>query len=48
MRTKLTCPCGTYIEGVDEDDLVTKAQAHLAQAHPSMSYGREEILFIAE
>ncbi len=48
MRTKLTCPCGTYIEGSDEDDLVERTQQHLREAHPQMRYGREEILFIAE
>lgn len=48
MRTKLTCPCGVYIEGEDEDDLVELTQVHLADKHPQMHYGREEILFIAE
>ena len=47
MKTRLSCPCGEYIEGKDEDDLVEKAQAHLAEKHPGHEYSREEILFIA-
>ncbi|GAA1822988.1 hypothetical protein GCM10009812_14120 [Nocardioides marinus] len=47
MKTRLSCPCGTVIKGQDEDDLVEKTQAHLAAEHPGMSYGRDEILFIA-
>ena len=47
MKTRLSCPCGTVIKGQDEDELVEKTQAHLAAEHPRMSYGRDEILFIA-
>ncbi|NYG59827.1 hypothetical protein BJ980_002750 [Nocardioides daedukensis] len=47
MKTKLNCPCGEYIQGENEDDLVEKTQAHLAADHPGMEYGRDEILFIA-
>ena len=47
MRTTLICPCGEHIKGVDEDDLVEKAQKHLAEAHPSHEYTRDEILFMA-
>lgn len=47
MKTRLNCPCGESIRGTDEDDLVEKTQAHLAEKHPDMSYGRDEILFIA-
>jgi hypothetical protein len=49
MKTWLECPCGEVIRGVDEDDLVEKAQAHLAAAHPELAeiYQREHILFIA-
>jgi hypothetical protein len=47
MKTRLTCPCGERIVGVDEDDLVAKTQAHLAKAHPGLEYDREQILFIA-
>ena len=47
MKTQLDCPCGEHIVGIDEDDLVEKTMAHLADKHPGMDYGREEILFIA-
>jgi predicted small metal-binding protein len=47
MKTRLTCPCGEVIRGKDEDELVELTQRHLADAHPGMHYGRDEILFIA-
>ena len=47
MKTRLNCPCGEYIQGADEDDLVEKAQAHLAEAHPGREYDRDAILFMS-
>ncbi len=47
LKTRLSCPCGELIEGADEDDLVTRTQAHLAEKHPGHEYSRDEILFIA-
>jgi hypothetical protein len=49
MKTNLQCPCGEMITGKDEDDLVEKAQAHLAEKHPDLvgHYTREHILFMA-
>ncbi|WP_431956196.1 DUF1059 domain-containing protein [Nocardia lijiangensis] len=47
MKRNLNCPCGEAIVGTDEDDLVTKTQAHLAEKHPGHDYSRDEILFIA-
>lgn len=49
MKTHLQCPCGEMIEGKDEDDLVEKAEAHLADKHPDLAghYTREQILFMA-
>ncbi|MCD4534539.1 DUF1059 domain-containing protein [Nocardioides sp. cx-169] len=47
MKTRLSCPCGTTITGADEDELVERTQAHLAQAHPGREYDREMILFMA-
>jgi hypothetical protein len=47
MKTHLNCPCGEAITGKDEDDLVEKAQAHLAEAHPGREYDRDAILFMA-
>ncbi|MDP3967497.1 MAG: DUF1059 domain-containing protein [Nocardioides sp.] len=47
MKTLLSCPCGERIRGEDEDDLVEKAQAHLAAEHPGREYDRDAILFMA-
>ncbi|MGV9668783.1 DUF1059 domain-containing protein [Nocardia niigatensis] len=47
MKTRLSCPCGEYIRGENEDDLVEKTLAHLAERHPDHDYSRDEILFIA-
>ena len=47
MKTRLTCPCGEVVKGADEDELVEKAQAHLAAQHPGREYEREMILFTA-
>ena len=46
-KTKLQCPCGEFLQGADEDDLVAKTQEHLRERHPGLEYDREEILFIA-
>ncbi|MFE3794075.1 DUF1059 domain-containing protein [Nocardia tengchongensis] len=47
MKTRLNCPCGEYIKGMNEDDLIEKTRSHLAQNHPDHDYTRDEILFIA-
>jgi hypothetical protein len=49
VKTNLQCPCGEMITGSDEDDLVEKAEAHLADKHPDLvgEYSREQILFMA-
>ncbi len=47
MKTRLNCPCSLQIVGTDEDDLVAKVQAHLAEEHPGRDYDREAILFMA-
>ncbi|WP_327101598.1 DUF1059 domain-containing protein [Nocardia vinacea] len=47
QKTRLSCPCGEYVRGTDEDDLVEKTRAHLAEKHPEHEYTRDEILFIA-
>lgn len=46
-RTRLQCPCGEHLVGVDEDDLVDKSNKHLAESHPGLDYGREAILIMA-
>ncbi len=47
VKKRLVCPCGMIIRGVDEDDLVVKAQQHLAEQHPGREYTREDILAIS-
>jgi hypothetical protein len=47
VKTKLFCPCGARVVGVDQDDLVKKAQEHLAEKHPELNYTPAEILAIA-
>lgn len=43
----LRCPCSVTLRGETDDELVEKAQEHLAAEHPGREYSREEILFMA-
>ncbi|MQY28112.1 MULTISPECIES: DUF1059 domain-containing protein [Nocardia] len=47
MKTRINCPCGEYITGETEDELVSKTKAHLSEKHPGHDYSRDEILFMA-
>ncbi len=47
MKTRLNCPCGTYITAPNEDELVEKVQEHLAAEHPGREYDRDAILFMS-
>lgn len=47
MKQHLSCPCGEFLTGRDEDDLVEKAQRHLTEQHPDHEHTREQILFMA-
>ena len=47
QKTRLQCPCGEFLQGEDEDELVDKAQSHLRERHPDLDYDREDILFMA-
>jgi hypothetical protein len=42
----LTCPCGTTLTGLTEDEIVETASGHLRAEHPEMAgdYGPEHIL----
>lgn len=44
---QMTCPCGEFLEGKDEDELVENVQAHLSEKHPDRTYTRDQILFFA-
>jgi predicted small metal-binding protein len=50
MAMQITCVCGYVFRADDEATLWTKAQEHLASAHPDMvgKVTREEILAQAE
>lgn len=47
MKIRIQCPCGETIVGIDEDDLVEKTNAHLAEQHDGKSYDRDMILMMA-
>lgn len=43
------CPCGTDVQGDDDDELVENVQEHVRSDHPDLvgEYTREKILGIA-
>lgn len=41
------CPCGTLLEGQNDDLLVAAVQEHLQEKHPHLSYDHEQILMLA-
>ena len=47
---RITCVCGKVIEGRDDDELVAKAEAHVAADHPDLvgKVSREDVLARAE
>ena len=47
---RITCVCGKVIEGKDDEELWTKAQAHVAADHPDLvgKVSREDVLARAE
>ena len=47
MARSLRCTCGEFITGEDDDELVEKTQAHLAENHPGLEYDRDMILLFA-
>lgn len=42
----IECPCGTVLEGTDDDDVVGQAQRHARQTH-DMDLSREQALEMA-
>jgi hypothetical protein len=46
----LRCPCGEFLTGDTEDDIVAVATEHLKDKHPELAdhYGREDILFMSQ
>jgi hypothetical protein len=47
---RIDCVCGRVVEGVDDDELWERAQAHLAEDHPDLvgKVSRDDILAQAE
>ncbi len=50
MAKVINCDCGAVIRGGDDDELVRKAEAHVAEAHPDLvgKMTRETFLGMAE
>ena len=46
MKKVIRCPCGSVIEGQDDEDVVRKAQEHARQVH-QMDLSREQALSMA-
>ncbi len=46
MKKVIQCPCGTVIEGRDDDDVVHQAQEHAKQVH-QMELSRDQALAMA-
>ncbi|WP_354700552.1 hypothetical protein DSM112329_00831 [Paraconexibacter sp. AEG42_29] len=46
-KRNLTCPCGEFIRGETEDELIDLVNAHLKAEHPGHDYTRDQILFMA-
>jgi predicted small metal-binding protein len=46
MAKVFTCECGVVLRGVDDDDLVARAQRHARDVH-QMDVTREQILAMA-
>lgn len=43
----VSCPCGSLLEGTDDDELVSSVRAHLSKVHPGLDYERDQILLMA-
>jgi predicted small metal-binding protein len=46
MKKVIQCPCGSVIEGVDDEDVIKKAQEHAKTTH-SMELSRDQALSMA-
>ena len=50
MAKLINCECGYVVRGSDDDDLVSKAEEHISQAHPELAgkMSREDLLGMSE
>jgi predicted small metal-binding protein len=46
MKKIIQCPCGSVIEGDDDEDVVKKAQEHAKSTH-NMDLSRDQALAMA-
>jgi predicted small metal-binding protein len=46
MGKIITCPCGTVVQGRDDETLVAQAQKHAREVH-GMELTREQVLAMA-
>jgi predicted small metal-binding protein len=46
MKKVIQCPCGSVIEGKDDNEVVSKAQDHAKQVH-QMELSRDQALAMA-
>lgn len=46
MKKVIHCPCGSVIEGQDDEEVVKKAQTHAREVH-QMDLSREQALAMA-
>jgi predicted small metal-binding protein len=46
----INCECGAVIRGESDDELVTNAENHMAEAHPDLvgKVSRDDLLAMAE
>jgi predicted small metal-binding protein len=47
MKKIIQCPCGSVIEGENDDDVVKKAQEHAKSTH-QMDLSKEQALAMAK
>lgn len=50
MAKLINCECGEVVRGVDDDELVSRAEQHILRDHPELvgKLGRDDILGMAE
>lgn len=46
MKKVIQCPCGSVLEGADDEEVVRKAQEHAKQVH-QMELTRDQALAMA-
>lgn len=49
MAKAITCQCGTVVQGANDDELVSAAEAHMQEKHPNLvgKLSRDQLLAMA-